>query len=294
MTKPPQTALPEPVAQVAIREQNRASWNAVVSAHESHRPSLAAFLRRGGLTLFPEERELLGELVDQPLLHLLCNSGADTLSMAALGARAVGVDISDAAIEAAQRLSVASGLQAEFVRADVYTYLAEVEAARFSRIYCGYGAICWLHDLTTFATGVAAALDRGGRFVLMEFHPSSNMFDTEWRLIHAYPTGGEHLTLDGVGDYVGAAGGGLSPGGHDPGMVNFSNPEPCHLFRWGIGEVISALAGAGLFLRTLHEYAYVNGERPFARMRPAPGRRWLPPADLPAIPLMYGLMVEKV
>lgn len=294
MTKPSQTALPEPVAQVAIREQNRASWNAVVAAHESHRPGLAAFLRRGGLTLFPEERELLGELVDQPLLHLLCNSGADTLSLAALGAQAVGVDISDAAIEAAQRLSVASGLQAEFVRADVYTYLAELPAARFSRIYCGYGAICWLHDLTTFAAGIANALDRGGRFVLMEFHPSSNMFDAEWHLTHAYPTGGARLTLDGVGDYVGAAGGGLSPGGYDPGMVDFSNPEPCHLFRWGIGEVISALAGAGLFLRTLREYAYMNGERPFARMRPAPGRRWLPPADLPAIPLMYGLMVEKV
>jgi SAM-dependent methyltransferase len=277
----------------ALSEQNRASWNAVVPAHASHRPGLADFLRAGGLTLFPEERTLLGDLAGLPLLHLLCNSGADTLSLAALGARAVGVDISDAAIEAARQLSTASGLSAEFVRAEVYAYLAQARGAGFARVYCGYGAICWLPDLAGFAAGVAAALAPGGRLALVEFHPASNMFDAAWRLARAYPAGGERLTLEGVGDYVGAAGGGLSPGGHAAGAHGFVNPEPCHLFRWGLGEVVSALAEAGLRLRTLREYPYVNGERPFARMRPAPGRRWLPPADLPPIPLMYGLMAEK-
>jgi SAM-dependent methyltransferase len=274
-----------------IREQNRRSWNAAVPAHASHRPGLAAFLRAGGSTLFPEERELLGDLRGRRLLHLLCNAGQDTLSLAALGADVLGVDISDEAIARAAALSAASGIAARFVRADAYDFLAGASGA-FDRIYAGYGVICWLHDLAGFARGVAAALAPGGRFALMEFHPASNMFDPEWRLAHSYPAGGARLDLDGVGDYVGASGEGLAPGGFAPGVSAFVNPHPCHLYRWGVGEVVTALAEAGLRIVALREYLYLNGERPFAAMEPGPGRRWLPPAHVPAIPLMYGLAAE--
>ncbi|NTU85516.1 MAG: class I SAM-dependent methyltransferase [Chloroflexales bacterium] len=277
---------------LTLREANRRSWNAVAPAHASHRPGLGEFLRAGGLTLFPEERDLLGEVAGLALLHLLCNSGQDTLSLARLGAVAVGVDISDEAIALARRLSAESGLPARFERADVYDYLAGARGAGFARVYCGYGAICWLRDLAAFARGVAGALAPGGRFVLVEFHPASNMFDQAWRLARGYPARGERLTLGGVGDYVGAAGGGLSPGGFAEGAGDFVNPHPCHLFRWGLGEVVSALAAAGLTLTALREYPYVNGERPFARMRAGEGRRWHPPDDVPPIPLMYGLAAE--
>ncbi|MEF3275350.1 MAG: class I SAM-dependent methyltransferase [Chloroflexus sp.] len=278
-----------------ITEQNRRSWNAVVPAHISHRANEAAFLRHGGSTLFPEEIALLGEVRGCRLLHLLCNTGADSLSLAARGAIVTGVDLSDAAIAYAQALSVASGIPATFVQADVYEYLSAAQAtgSRFERIYAGYGVICWLRDLHNFAAGVARLLVPGGRFVLMEFHPTSNMFTADWRLAYDYPQGGKQLKLPGVGDYVGTAEGGLSPSGFLPGVRDFTNPEPCTLYRWGIGEVVTALAQAGLRLCALHEYCYVNGERPFERMIATPGRQMLPPADVPAIPLMYGLAVEK-
>lgn len=276
----------------ATREQNRRSWNAVVPAHESHRPGQAAFLRGGGSTLFPEELALLGELRGRRLLHLLCNAGQDSLSLAARGARVTGVDLSDAAVERAQALSAASGIAARFVCADVYAFLAEARGV-YDLVYGGYGVICWLPDLDAFARGVAEALAPGGRFALVEFHPASNMLDADWRLAHDYPAGGAPLTLPGVGDYVGAAAGGLSPAGFAAGEAAFVNPHPCHLFRWGVGEVVSALARAGLRLALLEEYPYVNGERPFDGMRPGEGRRWHPPAGAPAVPLMYGIAAEK-
>lgn len=275
-----------------ILEQNRRSWNAVVPAHESHRPGVAAFLRAGGSTLFPEELALLGPLRGKRLLHLLCNSGHDSLSLAARGASVTGVDLSDAAIARANALSAASGIAAAFVRADLYDFLAATPGP-FDLIYAGYGAICWLHDLTLFARGVAAALAPGGRFALMEFHPASNMLDAHWRLAHDYPAGGARLALDGVGDYVGAAGAGLAPGGFAAGVQGFVNPHPCHLYRWGVGEVVSALAGAGLRIVALNEYCYVNGERPFTQMAPGADRRWLPPPGQPAVPLMYGFAAEN-
>ena len=105
-----------------LHQDNRLSWNAATVAHNSHKQDQAHFFRQGGSTLFPEELELLGDLRGMSLLHLQCNAGQDTLSLATLGAETVGVDISDEAIEFARRLSADSGVKARFERADAFVY----------------------------------------------------------------------------------------------------------------------------------------------------------------------------
>jgi SAM-dependent methyltransferase len=278
------------------RDQNRRSWNSAVGAHESHRGDLAAFLRAGGTTLFLEERELLGDLAGETVAHLQCNAGGDSLSLAALGASVVGVDLSDEAVRTARALSERAGIPARFERADVYDWLADAARRdrRFDAVFASYGVVCWLPDLGRWASGIAAVLEPGGRFVLVDFHPAAEMFDEGWEHSRDYPSGGELLRLDeGVGDYVGESGGGLTPAGFSEGVRGFENPEPCHLFRWGLGEVVTALAEAGLRISTLREYPYSNGERHFSGMRRLAGRRMAPPEGVPRVPLMYGLRVEK-
>ncbi|MDP9488290.1 MAG: class I SAM-dependent methyltransferase [Actinomycetota bacterium] len=280
----------------SLREQNRRSWNAVVRAHESHRGDLARFLRSGGTTLFPEELRLLGDLAGGTLAHLQCNAGGDSLSLAALGAAVVGVDVSDEAVSAARALSERAGIPARFERADVYEWLADAarRGRRFDAVFSSYGVVCWLADLDAWAAGIAALLEPGGRFVLVDFHPAAEIFDAGWNHARTYPSGGERVRLDeGVGDYVGESAGGLTPAGFSAGVRGFENPEPCHLFRWGLGEVVTALARAGLRLCVLEEYPYANGERHFSGMRELPGRRLAPPEGVPAVPLMYGLRAER-
>lgn len=279
-----------------VREQNRRSWNAVVAAHESHRGDLAGFLKGGGTTLFPEERRLLGDVEDKTLAHLLCNSGGDSLSLALLGATVTGVDISDGAIASARELSSETGIPADFVCTDLYDWLERTarEESRFNVVFSSYGVVCWLPDLDAWAEGIASILVPGGRFVLVEFHPVADVFDEDWNLVNDYPSGGEPLPLEeGVGDYVAESDGGLTPAGFIEGVRGFENPEGCHLFRWGVGEVVTALAGAGQRTVTLEEYPYSNGERKFRRMRELPGRRMVPPEGVPHVPLMYGIVAEK-
>lgn len=279
------------------REQNRRSWNAVSGAHDSHRGDLAGFLSDGGSTLFPEERGLLGDLRGASLAHLQCNSGGDSISLARLGASVTGVDISDAAIRSARQLSERSGLPAEFVRDDIYDWLEKTKrgSRHFDVVYASYGVVCWLSDLRAWAEGISSILLPGGRFVMVEFHPVSDMFDENWSLVYGYPHGGESSVLaEGVGDYVGESGGGLTPAGFVEGERGFENPEECHLFRWGLGDVVAALAGAGLRISALEEYPYSNGERKFAGMRRLPGGRMVPPEDTPSTPLMYGIRADKV
>ncbi|MDV6272526.1 hypothetical protein R3Q06_03330 [Rhodococcus erythropolis] len=111
-------------------EMNRLSWNAATVAHNSHKGNQAQFFRNGGSTLFPEGVALLGEIAGSSILHLQCNSGQDSLSLAALGANETGVDISDSAIDLARTLSTESGIAAKVERADVSAWLRDAAAAR--------------------------------------------------------------------------------------------------------------------------------------------------------------------
>src|SRR5690242_3739635 len=102
-----------------FHEDNRLAWNEATIAHNSHKGDQAAFFCNGGTTLRPEEVHLLGNIQGLSLVHLQCNAGQDTLSLARLGATVTGVDISDTAIDFARQLAHDSGIAATFLRADV-------------------------------------------------------------------------------------------------------------------------------------------------------------------------------
>ena len=265
-------------------------------AHNSHKADQARFLREGGTTLFPEEIELLGAIDGASLVHLQCNAGQDSLCLARLGATVTGVDISDEAIAFARRLSAETGIPATFVRADVYDWLAEAAARseRYDVVFSSYGVLVWLSDIRAWASGIAAILKPGGRFVLVEFHPFAMVFDWDWSHKHPYVAGGVPQTYEhGVGDYVALSGGALAPSGYLDGVEGFVNPHRGHEFQWGIGEVATALLEAGLVVTALREYPYMNAARLFDRMRELPGKRTVPPEDVPNLPLMYGLVATK-
>ena len=279
-----------------LHEANRHSWNEATRAHNSHKGDQARFLREGGSTLFPEEIELLGDIAGRSLVHLQCNAGQDTLSLARLGAAVTGIDISDAAIEFARRLSSDSGISATFHRADVYDWLDEMAGGsrRFDIAFASYGALIWLSDIHAWARGVAGVLAPGGRLALVEFHPFWYIFDDDWTPKFSYFARGEPQTFaEGIGDYVGLAGASLVPWGYEEGVTDFRNPYPSHEFPWGLGEVVTALLDAGLTLESLREYPYANGAKLCSGMRELPGRRMAPPEGVPDIPLMYSLVARK-
>lgn len=279
-----------------LHEGNRRSWNAATVAHNSHKRDQASFFRTGGSTLFPEEIALLGEIAGQRLVHLQCNAGQDSLSLAGLGAQVTGVDISDTAIEFARQLAGDAGMRAGFERADVYDWFeqARVDGRRFDIAFSSYGALCWLSDLDGWARGLAEVLEPGGRFVCVEFHPVAMIFDPQWQPKYPYFAHGEPLVWeDGVNDYVALSGEALAPSGNQPGVQDFRNPHPSYEFQWSLAEVVDALLRAGLRLRRLQEYPYANGWRGFDGMREAQGRRMYPPATMPSLPLMYGLVAER-
>ncbi|HEX4204787.1 MAG TPA: methyltransferase domain-containing protein, partial [Ktedonobacteraceae bacterium] len=272
-----------------LHEENRLSWNAATLAHNSHKGDQAAFFRNGGSTLRPEERELLGNAEGLSIVHLQCNSGQDTLSIARLGATVTGVDISDTAIDFARQLSQDSGIPATWQRMDVYDWLEETVQSeqRFDIVFCSYGAICWLSNLDGWARGINNILKPGGRFITVEFHPVMGMFNEKLERIYDYFVGGQPFTWEeGVSDYVAVSREGLTSEHSLEGIKDFKNPHRVHEFFWGIGQIVTALLTAGLQLTALKEYPYSNGFKPFDQMQALPDRRWSVPEGQPNMPLM--------
>ena len=94
-------------------------------------------------------------------------------------------------------------------------------------------------------------------------------------------------------DYVAAAGSGLAPSGVEAGTTDFKNPHPVYEFLWTIGDILTALIGAGLTIEGYREYAYANGTKLFEGMRETEGRRMRLAKGVPVVPLMYSVVAVK-
>jgi SAM-dependent methyltransferase len=277
----------------ALHEQNRRVWNATTRQRADSLAAHSAFFGSGGSTLHPEELELLSDVHGAELAHLQCNDGRDTLSLARLGARVSGVDISDTAIEVARRLASATGIPATFERADVYDWLDATQTAgrQFDIVFSSYGFIFWLSDIERWAHGIRRILRPGGRFVMVELHPIAQTFERDWT--HVYP----YFTRGLVYSWEHSLGAGEQSASDRPtlsatGVVTPDNPQRTHEFWWSLSDVLTALLAAGLRLSAFREYPYLYGSWHFETLRSEADGRQYPPAGVPGIPLMYGVRAE--
>lgn len=262
----------------------RRSWNHATRNHNAHKGDQAKLLREGLEVLFDEELTLLGDLTGKSLVHLQCNAGQDSLCLARRGAKVLGVDLSDEAITFARQLSRESGIHARFIQGEVCSWLESTDE-RFEIAFSSYGTTGWLPDLDRWARGVHRVLAPGGMLVYVEFHPLRWSFDDTLAL-----TKDDYFEtrpfLDPVGDYVlesGAALGVIAP------AESVKNEIPATSWQHGVGQIVTAIAQAGLVIDRLEEYPHSNGSRPAACMVLGNDRRYRFPEGTPRLPLMFGL-----
>ncbi len=142
------------------RELNRRWWDERVPIHTASEFYGVEAFKAGGTTLCPFELEEVGDVAGKRLLHLQCHFGLDTLSWARRGASVVGLDFSEPAIEAANRLASETGIDGTFVAADLYDAEAALGGERFDIVYTGLGALNWLPDLRRWAQIVGSLFQR--------------------------------------------------------------------------------------------------------------------------------------
>lgn len=257
-------------------QANRAIWDAW-TAHDltSDHHHAVEIVRAGGSTLRSIERDELGEVAGKTLLHLQCNMGADTVSWARLGASVTGVDFSHEAILVARRLADDVGLPARFITSDIY-HLPDVLDERFDIVVSTYGTIGFLPDLARWAEVVARYVSDGKRFLLVDIHPLSLILQQE----------DSHNNLAVVQSYFPA-------GAPDKELVKVGErASSLHSWRHSLGDIVTALAQAGLRIVTLREYPYTFW-RQFPALRQDGGGWWRWPEDAPLVPLLYSLLAVR-
>ncbi|MCK7622791.1 class I SAM-dependent methyltransferase [Streptomyces sp. RS10V-4] len=281
---PPGSGLPDTAEMVRANEAN---WDARTPVHAA-----SAFYGLDGSRhaedwFAPFEWADLGELAGRDVLHLQCHLGTETAAFADRGARAVGLDFSAEAVAQARRLAERTGRDVEFVRSDVYRARQALGDRRFDVVYTGKGAVCYLPDLAAWARTVAALLRPGGTFYLVEFHPLLNALgptppadpDAPPLLLrHDYLAGRGALRSDTPTTYT-----------DGPPLAGATTS---YEWRHGIGEVVTAVVGAGLAVRTLRETEVLPWPR-FASMVPDGSGWWRLPGTEPILPMLYALKAVK-
>ena len=191
------------------------------------------------------EIDEVGEVNGKRLLHLQCHLGTDTLSWARRGAAVTGLDFSAAAVAAARALTSELGWdeeRARFVQADVYDAPAALEGRSYDIVYTGLGALCWLPDLPRWARIVASLLVPGGFLYFTEFHPVGLCLSPDGAAFAEDYFQREAIVVDEPGTYA------------DPAAQTRHNRS----VEWQhtLGDVVSAVAAAGLRLEFLHEFDF--------------------------------------
>jgi SAM-dependent methyltransferase len=171
--------------------------------------------RPGRGGLPPIVRKTLGDLAKKRVLHLQCATGEASAELAELGAVVTGVDFSEEALEAARE----RWPKILWIEADVQSLPTKLRRGRFDLVYSAEGVLVGLDDLDAWASGIVAALHPLGELLMFEEHPVAECVDGLLRWHR---------------DYFGDA------------------PGPERL--WRLGQVVTALARAGLVVEALEEY----------------------------------------
>jgi SAM-dependent methyltransferase len=255
---------------------NRNSWNNRVDAHlQSEFYDVPSF-KSGKNSLNEIELKLLGDVKGKSLLHLQCHFGQDTLSLARLGAKALGVDLSDKAVAAATMLNSELGLDARFICCDVYDLPNQLNE-QFDVVFTSYGTIGWLPDLDKWAYVVKNHLRKGGKFVMAEFHPVVWMFDDNFEKI-AYPYLNRGVIVENeTGTYA-----------DREASIN----QDYMMWNHGLSEVIGSLLKQGLQLESFEEFDYSPYNCFLKTVEKEPGKFFIEHLEA-KIPMVYALEMTR-
>jgi 2-polyprenyl-3-methyl-5-hydroxy-6-metoxy-1,4-benzoquinol methylase len=256
---------------------NKKSWNKKTASHlVSDFYDVEGFLK-GKSSLNDIELGMLGDVSGKSILHLQCHFGQDTLSLARLGAQVTGVDLSDKAIDSAQKLAKQANIDATFICCDIYDLPKHLNE-QFDIVITTYGTIGWLPDIDKWAQIISRYIKPQGQFVFVEFHPYLWMYDDDFKeIIYRYFKSDAIIELE-ENTYADR---------------NADINQECISWNHGIGEVVNSLINKGMEIKALTEYDYSPYDC-FSGTIEAEPKKFRIKKFGDKIPMIYSILAEKI
>jgi SAM-dependent methyltransferase len=222
-------------------EFNKIAWGKTA---EKHYENFKKSFLENNYKFNPIVEEEIGDVSGKKILHLQCNTGADSIYLAKKGAIVTGVDLATENIYFAKKLSEELNVKnVEFVASDILE-ADNILNGEYDIVLTTDGCIGWLPDLNKWGKVISKFLKKDGFFYLHDSHPTFLIFDTEQldnaKLEPKYPY---FKTEPDKEDYI---------GGYASEAVESEN------YFWGhqLSEVINGLANSGLFITYFKEFDY--------------------------------------
>ena len=194
MTDRAETGQADPPGLTDHEIQNRDSWNADADRYQaSHGAQLASSAGLAwGTTQIPEaDLHILGDVSGKDVLELGCGAAQWSIALAKLGARPVGLDLSDRQLEHARRLMDEAGLDFPLIHGSAERI--PLPNASFDIVFCDHGAMTFADPYRTVPEA-ARVLRSGGSFAFNHHTPIEAI---------AWPLDGDRVTDRFVVDYFG-------------------------------------------------------------------------------------------
>ncbi len=220
-------------------EANRKAWDLLAQDHYN---TFSERLKRQENLLNEIVIRELGDISGKSLIHLQCNTGADTVCLARMGARVTGVDLAPENVHFAQRLARENGFhEAVFIESDIMQ-LMQVHDGKYDVVFTSEGALGWLPDLGRWGQTVRHLLKDDGFLYVFDSHPFQLAFAEEQMadgiLEVRYPYFGSEPDADPmIGGYASAP-----------------KQATNHFWVYTISDLVNSLSDAGLYIEFFNEY----------------------------------------
>jgi 2-polyprenyl-3-methyl-5-hydroxy-6-metoxy-1,4-benzoquinol methylase len=173
------------------------------------------------------------------VVHIQSHIGFDSISMARRGARVTAVDFSPTALRRANEIATLVGVSIETVQSDSRELPHSLDG-RFDIAYATIGVLEWIDDLDAWMRSAQRVLRVGGRLVIVEIHPFTNVFGSREPIIADFPYGGNvPFQWRGTGSYA------------NPNADFTTSTEE---YPHSLSEIVQATIDAGLDITHLVEH----------------------------------------
>ena len=235
-------------------EQNRAAWNSGTYAAWLERfgppeEAAAKIVRDPAKRIGPVLADMGGSVAGKRVANLLGSNGNKAVALALLGADATVIDFSEGNERYARELAKAAGVSLRYVLADVLRLPESEFETPYDVVFMEFGILHYFTDLAPLFETVRRLLKPGGVLALQDFHPVST------KLISSKGTTAAIRKHKVTGDYFDE-----SLEVKEAAFAKFLPDEAkgdetptVALRNWTLGEIVTGVAQAGLFIRKLEE-----------------------------------------
>ena len=221
-------------------DANRKAWGLIAREHYEHYSRL---LREGKHEFNAHIRHELGDIHGKKLIHLQCNTGADSILLARMGALVTGVDLVPDNIHYAEKMAGELGIEdIRFISSDVLK-LTETHHEQYDIVFTSEGVLGWLPDLQRWGEVVRSLLKSPGCLYVYDSHPFFMMFDEEKLGREIY--GIKYPYFDYTADLEETIGGYAAQTKHG---------VEAWFWMHKVSDIINAVASNGLRIAYFHEF----------------------------------------